>query len=68
MTRLIRSKEEFSKWICEMQAEAICVSSEDEYPPDQYPCVISWQTTNADSMTYAEWCQSDYIYLSDFEG
>jgi hypothetical protein len=63
---LIRTEDDFDIWISGMKKDKIYVSDLENYPPEKYPCLIAYFLKNVDSMTYAEDCIADYIYLSDF--
>lgn len=65
---LIRSEKEFGRWLAGMRNDRICVANEEAYPPEKYPCLIAYFLKDIDSMSYAEDCYADYIYLSDFDG
>lgn len=65
--RLLKSEKEFRDFVDAQNADRVNCGSLKDYPPESYPCIIAFHTTNeSNSMRWAENLDCEFIYPYDF--
>lgn len=65
---LLKTEADFNTVLRQFKRDATDAHILEQYPPDKYPCVLCYYEQDADSIAYANWLHSEYVYPSDFEG